>query len=146
MNEDTQAKCREAIIYMLQRIQREPRLAWYMISTEAHARMLEAISEIDSITLADAEEKYYPKESEDPYEAGREKAINDAAECGDLDHQLGAAIIDERDPIVVDIRESDAIQDVFFSLNAALSENYAGRVEFMPNKFQGYHRITLIPS
>jgi hypothetical protein len=145
MTPEAQNKSRDAIIYMLRRIQREPRLAWYMISTEAHALLLDAIAEIEGLTPVEAEDKYYPTESEDPFEAGREKAISDAAESGDSDHLLAAAIVDEPDPVVIDVRTTATLEEIFFSLNDALSEDCAGRAEFLPNKFPGYNRITIIP-
>lgn len=145
MTPKAQTKSRDAIIYMLRRIQREPRLAWYMISTEAHARLLDAIGEIEGLTPSQAEDKYYPTESEDPFEAGREKAISDAAESGDSDHLFAAAIVDESDPVVVDVRSTATLEEIFFTLNDALAEDCAGRVDFHPNKFPDYNRITLIP-
>lgn len=128
MTPEAQTKSREAIIYMLRRIQREPRLAWYMISTEAHVRLLDAIGEIEGLTPAQTEDKYYPTESEDPYEAGREAAITAAAES-----------------VVIDVLSTATLEEIFFTLNNALAENCAGRAEFLPNKFPGYNRISLIP-
>jgi len=129
MSKDTQNKCREALAYTLRRIRDEPRIAWYFMDTESHPLMLEALAQLEDRELDFLDKVFTPEKTEDPYVAGRDAAISDATESGEFDHLHAAAIVDEPDPVIIDVRLNASLEDIFFTLN----------------KFPGHNRITLIP-
>lgn len=71
-----------AILYMLLRVKSHRHLAYYMLGTDAYARLIHAAASLLGKTPAEVETTYFPHESSDPVEDARIEGAMDDSGCG----------------------------------------------------------------
>lgn len=139
----------DAVFYLLNRIQDDPRLAWYFLHTESYSRLLDAAAELSGKPVAEVKQAYAPEKSTDPYEQGRQEAITEIASdpnsvVAKLMDQATDQFFAARDDIAITIHPNAGrpLELIFAELNDAL-DTQGGQCRFTPNRHPGFHEIQL---
>lgn len=144
---------KQAIHYLLDRIQNDPRLAWYMMDTESYSRLIDAASELSGLDRYAVQRHYMPESTEDPYEKGKRDLLDEAGTDPDsvlakiIDEAEGTiAATQEDQEFVIHPREQTSIEAIFAEIDDDLVTNRAGRCIFQPHRYNGRHEIRLLIS